>query len=81
MVEGKIPYYTECKTEEKTSDLENPPLHGGVGWIQVPESGKQALFAALLLAFLGRFGGQPSFLCRLLCELPPVFPVSLTKSA
>ena len=32
LVAGKIPYYTEYKTWDKTSDLENPPLHGGVGW-------------------------------------------------
>lgn len=32
LVAGKIPYYTEYKTWDKTSDLENPPFHGGVGW-------------------------------------------------
>ena len=32
LVAGKIPYYTEYKTWDKISDLENPPFHGGVGW-------------------------------------------------
>ena len=63
LVAGKIPYYTEYKTWDKISDPENPPFHGGVGWNEVPDSGKQVLVAVLLLAFLGLFWDHPSFLC------------------